>query len=105
MSDLNRVPIYGALNRPNLFMGCEREWILGIAIFIAAVIFSLQDLFSTLAAIIAWVICFNVFKKMGKADPIMSKVYLRHIAYKQYYRATPSIFYNDYRPKASIFYF
>ena len=35
-----------------------------------------------------WIVVVGLLRMMAKADPLMRKVYLRHIRYRSYYRPT-----------------
>ncbi len=85
--ELRRIPIYRALNRPNLLFGAERELILslGLAGFALAVV--AQNILALVLAIFLWTVGSSLLRMMGKADPMMSRVYLRHVKYRGYYAA------------------
>lgn len=91
MNELRQIPIYRALSRPELVMGCEREPILVAGLMAATLIFVASTLLSAVIGLVLWFICFALLRKMAKADPHMSKLYIRHIKYKSYYqpRTTP----------------
>ncbi len=85
--DLRTVPIHRALHRPSLILGGERELVLvtGLIAFVLVVV-----AFSVISAVVGiclWTYGVAVLRKMGKADPMMSQVYLRHIQYQAYYPA------------------
>ena len=56
---LHRVEIYGALNKPNLIFGCDRELILMSGVIAFALVFSGMTIVSTLVGII--ILLFNGF--------------------------------------------
>lgn len=91
MNELRQIPIYRALNRPELIVGCEREPILVSGLIAATLVFVSATIFSAMIGVALWFVCFGLFRKMAKADPQMSKLYIRHIKYQYYYpaRATP----------------
>lgn len=91
MSELRSIPIYRALSRPELIAGCEREPILTAGLMAATLIFVSATILSAMIGVLLWLVCFALFRKMVKADPHMSKLYVRHIKYKNYYpaKATP----------------
>ena len=37
-----------------------------------------------------WLVAVAALRMMAKADPLMRRVYIRHISYKTFYRATSS---------------
>lgn len=85
------IPLYRALSRPALIAGCEREPVLFTGLITFTLIFAGSTFFTACIGILLWLICFQFLRKMGKADPYMSKIYIRHIKYHVYYppRATP----------------
>lgn len=91
MNELRQIPIYRALSRPELILGCEREPILLAGLMTAILIFVASTLLSAVIGVALWFVCFALFRKMAKADPQMSKLYIKHIRYKAYYqpRSTP----------------
>ncbi|MFL1616152.1 conjugal transfer protein TrbD [Acinetobacter baumannii] len=90
-STLRRSVINRSLNRPNLLLGCEREWILMAGLIAFALIFSLKTIPSIIIGVILWFISLFLLRKMGKADPLASKVYIRHIKQQKLYlpKSTP----------------
>jgi len=88
--ELRRIQIHGALNRPNLLMGCEREWLLGTVIISGAAIITLQSILASVVSLLVLSVVFHFLKMMGKADPISTKVYRKHISQQKYYRAFSS---------------
>ena len=90
-SGLREIPIYRALNRPELILGCERELILMAGLLAATLIFVAMTFLSAIIGITLWFVSYALFRKMAKADPKMSKLYIKHIRYKAYYppRSTP----------------
>lgn len=88
---LRRIPIRQSLHRPSLLLGAERELVLltGLVTFVCV--------FVAMAPVIAvigltmWLVLIQLLRAMAKSDPILSKVYLRHIKYQAHYspKATP----------------
>jgi type IV secretion system protein TrbD len=87
MDKLITVPIHRALHRPNLILGGERELVLFTAILCAGVAVSGLNLVSAAIGAAMWLITLGFLQMMAKADPYMSRVYLRHIRYLRYYPA------------------
>ena len=83
------VDVYESVNRPNLLMGCEREPILVIGLLCAMLVFALLTFWSIVLGIGAWLIALYALRKMAKVDPIMTKVYSRHLRYAPFYPAQP----------------
>jgi type IV secretion system protein TrbD len=88
---LRTIPIRRAGNRTNLFMGGDRELVLFTGLIAFALIFSAQELRSTIFGVVLWTLSLSIFRIMAKADPKMRFVYLRSRKYKKYYpaRSTP----------------
>jgi type IV secretion system protein VirB3 len=84
MSALRKTSIPRALHRPNLVLGAEREPVLITAILCAGVSVSALNLVGIGVGIGVWLIAALFLRMMAKADPYMSKVYLRQLAYPPY---------------------
>lgn len=85
------VDVYESVNRPNLLMGCEREPILVVAMMCAMLVFALLTFWSMVLGVGAWLLAVYVLRKMAHADPIMSRVYSRHLRYARFYPAQPRV--------------
>ena len=88
---LRSIPIRRVGNRSSLFMGGDRELVMLSALMAFALVFSAAELRATVVGMGLWIAALFVFRLMGKADPRMRHVYLRHRRYAPYYppRATP----------------
>lgn len=89
-SNLSRSPVHRALSRPNLLMGADRELVLLTALAAIILIFVVLTWYAALFGMAIWMIAVAVLRTMAKADPLMRRVYVRHISYKTFYRATSS---------------
>lgn len=87
---LARSRIHRALSRPNHLIGADRELVLLTGLAAVILIFVVLTWFSVLLGIATWTGVVSVLRMMAKADPMMRQVYLRHITYRQSYRATSS---------------
>ena len=85
---LARSRIHRALSRPNHLMGADRELVLLTGLATAILIFVVLTWFSALFGIAIWVVVIGALRIMAKADPMMRKVYVRHIGYRPSYRPT-----------------
>lgn len=85
MAELQRIPIHRSLNRPNLLAGCERELILVSGMIAGTLVVVAMAWVTALVGVLFWLGIVTVLRQMAKADPMMSKVYLRHIRYKAFY--------------------
>ena len=82
-----QVPFHESANRPNLLLGGDRELVLVFAILAAMLVFAVMKWWSVLAGIALWLMSVAVLARMGKADPLLRQVYLRHIRYRSFYPA------------------
>ncbi|TBC87764.1 conjugal transfer protein TrbD (plasmid) [Rhizobium leguminosarum] len=85
---LQRNPIHRALSRPNLLLGADRELVLITGLAAIILIFVVLTIYSALFGAALWVVIVAALRIMAKPDPLMRRVYIRHMAYKSYYRAT-----------------
>ncbi|TAV87052.1 conjugal transfer protein TrbD (plasmid) [Rhizobium ruizarguesonis] len=85
-----RNPIHRALSRPNLLMGADRELVLITALAAIILIFVVLTIYSALFGATLWIVIVAALRMMAKADPLMRRVYIRHMAYRPSYRATSS---------------
>lgn len=87
-SGLDRSRVHRALSRPNLLIGADRELLLLAGLAAAILIFVVLTWYAALFGVTVWLIAVAALRIMAKADPLMRQVYIRHISYKSYYRAT-----------------
>ncbi|MGO7917268.1 conjugal transfer protein TrbD, partial [Rhizobium ruizarguesonis] len=52
--------------------------------------FVVLTIYSALFGATLWIVIFAALRMMAKADPLMRRVYIRHMAYRRSYRATSS---------------
>ncbi|AHK05243.1 conjugative transfer protein TrbD (plasmid) [Agrobacterium tumefaciens LBA4213 (Ach5)] len=71
-------------------MGADRELVLLTALAAIILIFVVLTWYAALFGIAIWLIVVGALRTMAKADPLMRRVYIRHISYKNFYRATSS---------------
>ncbi len=88
ISSLQRNRIHRALSRPNLLMGADRELVLITGLAAIILIFVVLTVFSALFGIAVWIVVVAALRMMAKSDPMMRRIYIRHISYKPTYRAT-----------------
>ena len=81
------VPFHDSANRPNLLLGGDREMVLVFAILAAMLVFAVMKWWSVVAGVVLWLTAVGVLARMGKADPLLRQVYLRHIRYRTFYPA------------------
>lgn len=85
--DLVRVPIRQSLIRPQHLAGAERELTLTVILVSIMLIFVALSWPAAIAGILIFIFGMQIVRRMAKADPMMSKVYQRHIRYRAFYRA------------------
>ena len=87
-----RAPIHLALTRPMLLAGAERELVLMNGTIIAALIFGVGFHWAslTMAVLLATVGHWGLTRG-AKHDPQLSRVYVRHIRYQEYYPARAEV--------------
>ncbi len=79
------VKFHESANRHNLIMGGEREWVLLSALVAVILVALIQTWWSTALGLGLWFLSVAILKRMGKADPIMSKIMFKHFQYRDYY--------------------
>ena len=89
-SSLQRTRIHRALSRPNLLRGADRELVLVTGLASIILIFVVLTWISALFGLAIWTVIVGLLRMMAKADPLMRRVYLRHITYRPHYRPTSS---------------
>ncbi|SEI19339.1 type IV secretion system protein VirB3 [Rhizobium tibeticum] len=85
---LHRNRIHRALSRPNLLMGADRELVLLTGLAAIILIFVVLTIYSALFGIAIWIVVVGALRMMAKSDPMMRKVYARHMRYRAYYLPT-----------------
>lgn len=84
--------IHQSANRPNQLMGGDRELVLVSLLTSVALTFSLASWWG-LGVSVAWYVgAMAVLKRMGKADPLLRQVYMRHIRYRPFYPAKSGLY-------------
>src|SRR3954470_4351897 len=86
------VVIHQSANRPNLLLGGDRELVLVMIMVSAGLAFSLARWWGIGLAIALWISSIAVLQRMGKADPLLRHVYLRHIRYLPFYPAKSGLY-------------
>lgn len=87
MSGLRRTPLHRALHRPNLVLGGERELVLFTALLAGGLAAVALSVVAVLVGAAVWFGCVGLLRRMAKADPQLSRVYLRQLRYRAYYAA------------------
>ena len=84
--------IHQSANRPNQLMGGDRELVLVSLLTSVALAFSLASWWGVGVAVAWYVGAMAVLKRMGKADPLLRQVYMRHIRYRPFYPAKSGVY-------------
>jgi type IV secretory pathway TrbD component len=87
---LRRNRIHRALSRPNLLMGADRELVLITGLASVILIFVVLTIYSALLGVALWSAIVGLLRLMAKSDPLMRRVYVRHVSYRSVYKATSS---------------
>lgn len=82
---LRETPTHRSLYRPNLVAGGERELMLFSGALAAAVGITSQTLVAIVFSAAFWIVAAWGLRRMARADPMMSKVYMRQLRYRAYY--------------------
>lgn len=89
---MRTVPIHRSLNRANTFLGGDREVVMCAGLISFVAIFFGQSLISTITGIIFWLSVLGVARQLAKADPLMRKVFVADLKFRQrYFPATSHI--------------
>ena len=92
MDENRRTSIHSSLTRPLLLAGAERELVLINGTAIAALIFGVGfHLASVAVAIVFATIGHWALTRVARHDPQMSRIYIRHVRYQEYYPSRASV--------------
>lgn len=94
-SKLKSIKVHAALNKPNLLLGGERELMLIVGLFSAVMVFIAMTWQTLIIGVTLWITLSMLLRMMAKADPMMSKIYLRQLKYKDFYLAHSTPFYQE----------
>lgn len=87
---LRKIKIARALTRPALIAGCERKPLIALGM-VCTIMGITMNLYMIIGAICLAAIGIGILRRMAKNDPIMIKIYLRHIKFNKLYKAKPTI--------------
>jgi type IV secretion system protein VirB3 len=79
--------IHQSANRPHLILGGDRELVLLTALTSACLAFALASITGIVVGLAFWLCSVTALSRMGKADPMLRHIYLRHIRYGRFYPA------------------
>ena len=86
------ITIHQSANRPNQILGADRELVLVTILTAVSLAFSLGTWWGFAVAVTFWVVAVAVLQRMGKADPLLRHVYLRHIRCQSFYPAKSGVY-------------
>ena len=89
---LREVVIHESANRPNQLLGGDRELVLITLLISVSLAFSLATWWGVIVSVALWTTAIAVLKRMGKADPQLRQIYLRHIRYRSFYPAKSGLY-------------
>jgi type IV secretion system protein VirB3 len=81
------ITIHPSVHRPRLILGADRELVLFVGLISAILVFALVSWWSILMGILLWLVGVALLVRMGKEDPLMRKIYVRHVRYQAFYPA------------------
>lgn len=84
---LRETKTHRALHRPQMIWGGERELMLSVMVVAGGLIVAAMNIVATVIGLIIWAVSIFALRQMAKADPVMSKVYLRQLKYRSFYPA------------------
>ena len=88
--EVRKIAVHRSLQRHNFVMGAERELVMTSALIALLVGIGGLTLLSGVVAAVFWIVAVFVLRRMAKADPIMSKVWMRHVKQNDFYSAKAS---------------
>lgn len=86
------IVIHQSANRPNQILGGDRELVLIAILTSISLAFALGSWWGICLAVGFWVGAVAVLQRMGKADPLLRQIYVRHIRYRSFYPAKSGLF-------------
>ena len=84
---MRTLPIHQSLHRHNHVLGAERELVMTSALIAFLVGVGGLTALSMLSALVFWIVAVFALRRMAKADPQLSKVWLRHVKQQLFYAA------------------
>jgi len=88
---MRTVSIHQSLHRHNQTFGAERELVMISSLVSLLVGIGGMSLMSVTVAALFWFVAVLTLRRMAKADPLMSKVWFRHVKQQDYYPARSSV--------------
>ena len=91
MTDPEQTIMRTSLSRPQQLLGGDREMVIMAGLGAAMMAVSVMTFVSFLIATVGFCATVAVLARIGKADPMMRKVYGRHLQYKDFYPAKSGV--------------
>ena len=88
--ELRRIAVHQSLHRHNFVLGAERELVMTSALIALLVGVGGLTIISGVTALVFWIAAVFILRKMARTDPLMSKVWMRHIKQHDFYSAKAS---------------
>jgi type IV secretion system protein VirB3 len=86
------VTIHQSANRPNQILGGDRELVLIAVLTAVSLAFSLATWWGLGLSVVFWIGAVAVLQRMGKADPLLRQIYMRHVRYRPFYPAKSGLY-------------
>jgi len=83
--------IHQSAHRPAQIRGCDRGLILTALFAAFCLAFSLLTVWGFVGSAALWFGAVAVLRRMGKADPRLRPVYIRHLRYREWYPAKSGV--------------
>ena len=90
--------IHQSANRPNQILGGDRELVLIAMLTAVSLAFSLASWWGIGLSVGFWVGAVAVLQRMGRADPMLRQIYVRHMRYREFYPAKSGMLSNCLQP-------
>lgn len=84
---LLKAQVYSSLNRPAMMLGGERKLVMVAALMSVMLVFLAMQPLTIAIGIGLWIFSITALRMMGKADPLMSKIYMRQMYHQKIYPA------------------
>jgi type IV secretion system protein VirB3 len=91
MEKPREIVIHHSANRPHQLLGGDRELVLFAALLSAMLIFALVTWWGIAVGVALWIAAVAVLSRMGRSDPLLRQVYVRHVKYRPFYPAKARI--------------
>jgi type IV secretory pathway TrbD component len=91
MTDPEQTIMRTSLSRPQQLLGGDREMVIMAGLGAAMMAVSVMTFVSFLIATVGFWVTVAVLARIGKADPMMRRVYGRHLQYKDFYPAKSGV--------------